>query len=170
MPYGEIFRRAICGARAFVAESYLMLPSVVAFVVGLITVLQSGLNKKISMSEGLPAAVALNALVIFIVALSFYFVQKNGFVSMPDNLKSVELFQIKKWWFIIPGICGFLLVMGYPFSISYMGAAKVFVIAIAGQCVGSLMWDALVEQNAPNPLKLVGVALTLLGAFLTSLK
>ncbi|MEZ4816283.1 MAG: DMT family transporter [Bdellovibrionota bacterium] len=146
------------------------LASVFAFVIGLLTVLQSGLNKKVSFTVGLPAAIVLNSVIILVISLVFYFGQKQGWIPFPEQLKSTSLLGFNKWWLFVPALCGFFIVMGFPYTISFVGAAQVFVIAIAGQCVGSLLWDAYIEHNTINMIKVGGVFLTLLGAYITSFK
>lgn len=148
----------------------MILPMLAAFAIGLITVLQSGLHKNMLMGNGILPVVALNAVIAFIISMLLFFAQKYAWITLPESFSSHGVFQIKKWWYLIPGICGFLIVIGFPLAISYMGAAQVFIIAIAGQCVGSLLWDVFIEQNSPTLLKSVGVLFTLVGAFLTTLK
>lgn len=148
----------------------MILPMLAAFVIGLVTVLQSGLHKNMLMGNGLLSVVALNAIIAFVISMLLFFAQKYSLITLPESFSGQGAFQFKKWWYIVPGICGFIIVVGFPLAISYVGAAQVFIIAVAGQCVGSLMWDIFVEHNSPTVLKSVGVFLTLVGAFLTTLK
>ena len=69
---------------------------------------------------------------------------------------------------IIPGICGFAVVIGIPWAIPQLGAAKVFVGIVAAQLLGSVLWDALFEDRTPTPLKIVGVVTTLIGVLIAS--
>jgi len=148
----------------------MILPMLAAFVIGLITVLQSGLHKNMLMGNGLLSVVALNAVIAFVISMLLFFAHKYSLIALPESFSGQGSFQFKKWWYIVPGICGFIIVIGFPLAISYMGAAQVFIIAVAGQCVGSLLWDILIEQNSPTLVKGLGVLLTLVGAFLTTLK
>lgn len=145
-----------------------VLAAVLPFVIGLITVLQSSLNKKISMSDGVASAVFLNTFLILFISLAFFYLQKYDFIPLPASMKSQSLFGFNKWWMIVPALCGFTIVLGFPLALSKLGAAEVFVFAVAGQCLGGLLWDTLIDGHPFQPLKVIGVIVTFLGAFLVS--
>lgn len=144
--------------------------SLLPFVIGMVTVLQSTLNKKISMSEGVASAVFINSTLILIISFVFFLLQKNSIISLPEGLRSESLFAFKKWWVIVPALCGFTIVMGFPLSLTRLEVAQVFVLAIAGQCVAGLLWDTLIDGHPFQALKTLGVFLTLIGALLVSWK
>jgi transporter family-2 protein len=144
--------------------------SILPFLIGMITVLQSSLNKKISMSVGVASAVFINSALILVISIAFFYLQKYSFIPLAESLRSETLFGFKKWWIIVPALCGFMIVLGFPLALTKMGASQVFVLAVAGQCVASLLWDTFVDGRALELLKVVGVLTTLVGAFLVSFK
>lgn len=73
------------------------------------------------------------------------------------------------WWYIIPGICGLLIVTIIPYSIYKVGAAKIFVAIIAAQVVASLVWDAKVEGTSLDIWRIAGAIITCIGAVILNL-
>lgn len=136
-------------------------------MVGIVGVIQGGLNQRLGDKIGLLGAVAMNNAVGFIFSMLLMFgvlygigSTKGMFSIDPSGLKSLQ------WWFWIPGICGFLVVLGIPFSMKSLGATKVFLLIIAAQLVSSILWDFFVEGLGVSWERLVGSALALSGAYL----
>lgn len=122
------------------------------------------------MSGGLASAVFLNTFLILFISLAFFYLQKFDIIQIPASMKSHTLFGFNKWWMIVPALCGFSIVLGFPLALTRLGAAQVFVLAVAGQCLGGLLWERFIDGQSVQLLKVLGVALTFLGAFLVSLK
>jgi len=147
-------------------NSYLILP----FVIGLAGVTQGILNRQVSAEWGLVWAVGLNA-VLFLVysgvllGLSYYAPQ-----SLPEYLR-VSTFSADKfkWWFVVPGFCGFMLVLGIPWSIQMMGPSKTFILFIVAQIVFSLLAEKLFFGSSLSIMKLAGAVLAISGAALVML-
>ncbi len=138
---------------------------VFSFFLGAAAVVQGGLNRHVMAEWGLSGAILFNTAVLLVIALTFaaishYFPQ---FLPNGSALKGGEF----KWWFILPGICGFLLVTGIPAAIPKIGASGVFLSIIAGQLFFSLLWDIKVEQIEIEPQRVIGVLLALIGVFLS---
>ena len=74
-----------------------------------------------------------------------------------------------KFWWVFPGICGFLLVTGLAVSASRIGALQTFVICIASQVTCGLIWDSVVEGKALTIARVVGALVTVAGALIASL-
>ena len=140
----------------------------VPVLVGAMTVLQGGLNKHLGSSMGLAAAVLLTCLVTTVIGLALYAWVRVSPSIAPDFLQGEFNWQAFRWWMICPGLFGFGIVIGIPWAIPELGAAKVFVGIVAAQLVGSLVWDAFVEHNSPSTMRLLGAAITLLGAVIAS--
>lgn len=125
----------------------------ITFAVGIAAVLQAGLNRLLGKDVSLASALFLNGAVFFTCSLVYWLWRKEEATS-----------GSWAWWAFIPGILGFLFVLGVPFAISRLGATSVFVCLIAAQICGGLVWDWSVEGLPINLWKLVGAGLTLVGA------
>lgn len=112
-------------------------------LLGGLTVLQAGLNRKIAHAWGLPAAVLVNSTVLFILAGILFFI---GLHSKTELLQTnVDLSRFN-WWYLVPGIMGLCLVFGGPWSIHNWGAVHTFLLLVAGQLLFSLFWDFHIEN------------------------
>jgi bacterial/archaeal transporter family-2 protein len=129
-------------------------------LLGVIVVVQAGLNKKISAHWGLPAAVLLNAIVFAAIALCVFALQTPSEQKSPFDLKNFS------WWYLIPGALGCLLVFGGPWAISRWGAVHTFILIISAQLFTSLIWDLKIENLEVSKMRLAGIALAWIGAVL----
>ena len=133
-------------------------------LLGGLTVLQAGLNRKIAQTWGLSAAVLLNATVLFIFAAVLFVIGLN---SKSELLQShVELNRFS-WWYILPGIMGLCLVFGGPWSIHNWGAVHTFLLLVSGQLLFSLWWDFQIEGMPFSWMRLAGCGLAWLGVLIT---
>jgi transporter family-2 protein len=139
-------------------------------LLGVASVLQAGFNRQISRSHGLPSAVLLNTCVLLSVALALFFWSRTSPESLPAALRPAQRTGSPALWYVLPGLFGFCLVAGIPLAISRVGALKVFVLVIGAQLTASLLWDAWVEARPVNAVRVVGAAISCLGAVLVSLK
>ena len=136
------------------------------FIVGLVGFLQAAINRKIGAYWGLPAATILNSIIFFVIAIIFFLVSSKAPHMLPDSLKPKEPFKYYDWWFVLPGILGFLIVILVPFGIAKVGALNLFVGIIAAQLVASLCWDAFVEGQPATWPRVLGALLSFAGAAL----
>lgn len=133
------------------------LPRLIPLILGCCTVMQAGLNRKISQVWNLPAAVFFNACVFFALAAGLLFV----FVSRSSGaLGEWRAFSL---WYVLPGAFGFALVLGGPWAVARLGAAQTFVLIVSAQLLASLLWDWRVEAIAPTARRLGGIGLAILG-------
>jgi len=134
----------------------------IPITIGLSVVLQGILNRKMSLVWGLPEVIVLNGAVFFIISLAYYFGVRLFSPEMPP-LKSPE------YWYFLPGICGFLIVLGVPSSIGIMGPTKTFITLIVSQVVFSLALEKVIFGDSPGTLKIVGAAIATIGAVLVAI-
>lgn len=127
-------------------------------ILGVVVVLQAGLNKKISASWGISGAVLLNALVFFVIAAVTYF-------FVPNMKGNIELKSFN-WWFLVPGALGCILVFGGPMAIMRWGAVHTFILIISAQLLASLIWDSQIEGMPVSTMRIAGIALAWIGAVL----
>lgn len=137
------------------SKIYLLFP----FLVGLCTVVQGALNREISEKWGLSWALVWTSIVVLVLTLIMtvtpYF---PGKITWSDY----------KWWYVIPGLCGFLIIVGIPFSIGKIGALNTFLVIIASQIIVSGAWDRIVEGMTLSWTRMLGAFVTMIGVWLAS--
>ena len=144
---------------------------VLAVFVGIATVLQAALNRRIAANWGLSPTIVLHAGVLFAFALASYFViEKTGIVVPPSFKAKAGAYQNSLWWYLIPGLAGWLIIFAMPFAISKIGALQVFVWVVAAQVLAGLFWDRWVEGIGMSTMRVLGVVVVILGAVLTTVK
>ncbi len=137
-------------------------------MLGVVAVLQGGLNRQISGQWGLSGAALFNTLVLLIATVSLFMVAKARPDLLPEFFRPRGSFQAFQWWYLIPGLCGMALVVGIPFAIHRLGAFPVFLGILGGQLVMSLIWDAMMEHRPVTALRLAGAGLAILSAWMVS--
>lgn len=135
-------------------------------LLGVTVVVQGTMNRQIGAIYGLSTAVLINAAVFFVLSLCFFLVAKYTPSLVPEFLQvksSDSAFSLK---YIIPGSCGFLLVMGLPWAIQNIGAARSFLLLIVAQILTGFVWDFFDSATQPHLLKISGALLTIVGGAL----
>jgi bacterial/archaeal transporter family-2 protein len=137
---------------------------------GMAIVTQGILNQKISSSWSLVPTILLNSTVAF-AASAFLFVLAR---ILPTGWPEILRIQSQggfssKWWYLIPGLCGFLIVLGVPWSIQTLRPSKTFICMIAAQVLFSLLADHFLYESSVGFLKLIGAGLAVAGAVLVAL-
>jgi len=134
-------------------------------VVGMVTVLQAGINRRLADVVGFLGATLFSNFILFLLSIV---------VLIAIGLYQAELFQEWAklrtnftWWYLLPGLFGFLIVIGLPIAIFHLGASKVFVIFIAMQLLTSVFWDIFAEGLSISPFRLLGIGLVAMGAGLS---
>lgn len=140
-----------------------------SIILGAIAVLQAGLNRQVTSHVGLSSAVLLNTLVLLVVSVVFLFLSHRFAESLPAQFSPKE-FSFKAWWYIIPGVCGFLLVAGIPWAISRSGALTAFLCLVIGQMVASLIWDHFYESISFSLWRVLGAVLAITGLIISTIK
>lgn len=139
-----------------------MIAFVASIVIGAAIVLQSGLNKVISQKTNLAFATFWSTLVLLGFA-GVYLLQTQRTTTDFSLLDWPKKFEL---WMLIPGFLGFLIVAGVPWSMSKIGATRVFVILVITQLLVALIWDAVAQGQWPNTKQLIGVVMAILSVFL----
>ena len=141
--------------------------SFVPLLCGLAVVAQGGLNRRLAGQWGLVGTTLVNTLVVLVVALGLYALTRTAPELLPQgfagagNAAGMRGFSM---WHLLPGLCGFLIVMGMPMAIGRMGAVQSVLLLIAAQLIASLIWDALVEGRPATLARVVGSAIAFAGA------
>lgn len=131
---------------------------------GVISVIQGGLNRRLASETNLQGATLINCIVLLATAFLFYFWKLPPSNAMGAAIKNKGLLLL------IPGVLGFFLVTGIPWAIGRWGASFVFVWIIGSQMTSGLLWDVFFESKSIQPLQLAGAGLSILGALCFSLK
>ncbi len=128
-------------------------------ILGSLAVLQAGLNRKAAAAWGLGPTVLLNASILCLLALAAWTL---GFFSGKAQLSDF------RWWYLLPGVCGFALVAGLPVSIQKIGALTTFLLLVTAQLVAGALWDLAAGNGALSWQKIVGAALALCGTWIAT--
>lgn len=145
-----------------------MIAVLFSMLAGTFAVLQGGANKIISESWGFSSALLLNGIVFLVFNLILFaavWLQPQWFPQA--YLIQGQLNNFKLFW-ILPGLMGFLLVMGITVAMGAIGAVPTILLSIAAQIVCSISWDYFVESKPVTIMKVTGAAVTFLGVFLAT--
>ena len=139
----------------------------VPVVVGLAVVLQGGFNRQVSTQWGLATTVFVNGIVFLVVSLLLWGAMKVRPELLPREFLPPETGgAVAAWRVILPGVFGVIIVTGLPWAIARMGALGAVLILLVTQLAVSMVWDFLVEDVPIEPLRVIGAALALAGAWL----
>lgn len=138
-------------------------------LLGTAVVIQGTLNFHLSSAWGLPTVVLVNGTVFFLACVFLYFLARHQPQLLP------HFFQIKNvaaipWYFWIPGLCGFSLVLGVPMAIQNLGATPTFVLIVSAQVLCSFFIDWIHLKQPLSLVRLSGALLVLAGVVLVSFK
>ena len=140
----------------------------VPVIVGMATIFQAAINKKIGMKLGVIHATTLTnffglvySLILFylIKGLNFH---KGSFFASNYSLAEFE------WSYLIPALFGVVIVIGIPFSIFKIGAVSTTVLMVAAQLITSAFWDARFEGLPITTPKMLAIALALAAVVLVN--
>jgi transporter family-2 protein len=148
----------------------LKLASLFPFLVGAAGVVQAALNRRLVPRIGLPAAICLNASIVFGIALILFLNTRSVERWLPADLVRQPDGGALPWWAILPGAFGFAVVAGIPIAVGRLGALTTFTLLVAGQLGASLIWDYSVEGLPITLPRVIGVALALGAVAATSIK
>jgi len=127
--------------------------------VGVCGVLQAGLNRRIAEEWGLAWVVMWNTLIVLVLTAIVI-----GLGLFPGKIN----FSTMKWWHMLPGLFGFVIVLCIPVSISKIGALNSFLVLISVQILVSGAWDKIVEGAELSWTRVLGASLALAGAWLAT--
>lgn len=141
---------------------------VYAMLAGVFGVLQGGINRFIAQDWGFTSALLFNGIVFLVFNLLFYFFVRVSPQWFPDSYHIQGQWDQLRWWWVLPGICGFLLVGALAISMTQVGAVETIIFCVAAQVVASGLWDYFVEQKELSFMRITGALITFAGVFLSS--
>ena len=139
-------------------------------IIGMVGILQGALNKEMSLQIGVGQTVLVGMTLTFIFGIIFYFTVK----FFPDLFNPIYHLKAPlttwRWWFIIPGFLGLIIVGLFPEAIHELGAVKTTILIVAAQVIFSLFWDSMIEKLPITPFKWLGMVCAFLSVVFMGLK
>lgn len=129
----------------------------IPLILGTVGILQAGLNRNMSNDLGLTTTALFGNFVTLLASTILLILIKTTPDSFPPFFQLKSSLANFKWWYIVPGIFGFLFVIGLPWGIYKIGAVKVTVGLIAAQMIAGVLWDIYVEKIPVNTMKILGI-------------
>lgn len=129
----------------------------IPLLLGTVGILQAGLNRNMSNDLGLTTTALFGNFVTLLASTILLIAIKTTPESFPSFFHLKSSITNFKWWYIVPGIFGFLFVIGLPWGIYKIGAVKVTVGLIAAQMIAGVLWDLYVEKIPVNTMKILGI-------------
>ncbi len=142
---------------------------VFSIMAGAFGVWQAGMNKVVADSLGFTASLLFNGVFFLVFNLIFFIYVYAKPETLPGEFAIQWALSDFKWWWVIPGLMGFLLVMGLAVSVGRIGAVQTIVISIAAQVFASIAWDLYAGDANLSKMRLAGAAVTLVGAMLATI-
>ena len=146
-------------------NAWMLLPP----ILGAAVLCQAILNRQFGESLGLATAVLINATVFFAASALLWLGTRMMPDIFPDFLKPGTATFDANAALIVPGLCGFLLVLGAPWALQKVGPSKTFVLLVGAQIVLSVLADKWIFDLDLAWTKWAGASLVLAGAILVAL-
>ena len=146
---------------------------IVPLTIGLLSVLQTTLNRQMADRWGLADVMLLNVLVMLLctLLLSLLAHQKTPpswlptiFVAKGEIQNQIGVMNF------LPGLFGLAVILGLPYATLHLTVAHVFVVFMGTQLLASIAWDIMIQNIPMTPLKGLGALFTLIGIVLVNWK
>ena len=137
-------------------------------IIGIALTTQAGVNSQLKVAVNNPWLAAFISFLVGTVFLGLIMLFTKQEYPTLSQLSSVSLYKYTG------GVLGAFIVTGIIFSVQKIGSANVFVLLIGGQPLVALIYDHFgwfgLPQNSFNLVKLLGVILLIIGAWLINKK
>ena len=141
----------------------------IPFILGVVGILQGAFYRKISDTLGLTHAVLIGNSFAMLLTIPIVFLIFKNPEWVPEFFHFKSPLPPFRWWYLIPGFFGILIVFGLPLAIAKVGAVKSTVMIIVAQILTSVLWDIFVEKIPLQTSKTIGMVLALASALLMML-
>ncbi len=138
------------------------------FIIGVALTTQAGVNSQLKVAVNNPWLAAFISFLVGTIFLGIIMLfTKQQYPSL-TQLSNISLYKYTG------GVLGAFIVTAIIFSVQKIGSANVFVLLIGGQLLVALIYDHFalfgLPQNSFNWVKLLGVVLLIIGAYLINKK
>lgn len=135
-----------------------------ALIMGILVSLQPPINAAMARTLGSSVLAGLVSIAISLVLVLFIWLAWGRGEGDLSQLSALP------WWVYIGGVVGAIFVVGSIVSAPILGVALFFVCVVAGQLLFAAVVDHMgafgVDVRPLNPIKIAGLGLVLIGAFL----
>jgi transporter family-2 protein len=139
----------------------------VSILIGVSLVLQSGINSSLAQTNDLSSALFINSVVVLVLSILLLALAWFKPQLFPEMLRPTQGLPDLKWTLLLPGLFGFIIILGFPMAMSFLGAVRVLAVVITVQLIVGLLWDQYVVGIDWSWMRLIGCFVTLIGALLT---
>lgn len=130
---------------------------------------QGGLNRRIADLWGASPTILLNGLSLCVAAtLTIWLASRSdtAFASLIGPKPGALTRPL--WWYVVPGLLGFFMLMVMPGAIAKIGLTQAFLLLLAGQLFAALVWDRWIGGMSISLSRIAGVSLVFVGSWLSS--
>ncbi|MEP6954825.1 MAG: DMT family transporter [Solirubrobacteraceae bacterium] len=146
-----------------------VLPTAIAVAAGAGVAVQSYINGRLGVALGSPELAAAVNNTIGLLALTALVVATR---ALPRALRAVRAGAQVRWWYLIGGLGGSLLVASAAIAAPEIGVALLTVALVCGQTAGSLIADSAglspAGRAGATPLRIAGVVLAVAAVALSA--
>ena len=141
----------------------------VPLLIGILGILQGALLKNVALEIGVAHAILIALSIYFFLGIVLFILVSNNPQILPDFYAVKYPLTYYKWWYLVPGLLGFFIVLFFPQAMNQLGAVKVTILIIAGQIITSTLWDFFIEHLSFTPFKFLGIIFAILSLIFTVL-
>lgn len=140
---------------------------VIPLLIGILGILQGALIKNVALEIGVAHAVLITMTIYFLLGIGLFIAISNNPQILPAFYAVKFPLTFIKWWYFLPGLLGFFIVLFFPQAMNQLGAVKVTILIIAGQIITSTLWDYFIEHISLTPFKFLGIIFAILSLVFT---
>lgn len=141
----------------------------IPLLIGILGILQGALLKNVSVEIGVAHATLITMAIYFFLGVVLFFLVRSNPQIVPAFYAVKSPLTYFKWWYLIPGIIGFFIVLFFPQAMHSLGAVKVTILIIGGQIITSTLWDFFVDKIPFTSFKFLGLLFAILSLIFTVL-
>ncbi|MDC1174520.1 DMT family transporter [Bacteriovoracaceae bacterium] len=142
----------------------------IPMLIGAIGILQGSINRQMSNEVGLSTALVFGNVITLVISIVFYYLVYISPNSYPSFFLPRSITNNFQWWYLLPGLFGFVIITALPYAIFKLGAVQVTLFLITAQIVTSCFWDVIVEKITVSPNKIIGIILAIMSVAISSWK
>lgn len=142
---------------------------IIPLLIGVLGIFQGALIKNMALEIGMAHATLIATTITFFLAVGLFFLVRGNAQIFPSFFSLKHSFTYFRWWYLIPGLITFFILLFFPSAMNELGAVKVTILVVAGQIIFSTFWDFFIENIAITLFKLLGIVFAILSLVFTVL-